>query len=474
MNPTTQNEITFSGLGNPEQAIQTPPSQQPVDPITTFTAPTAQETQNLNTAQTGSDQSFEQYSNALFGGSSQEAMTQNAKEQAGFAGLESQLTEIENEIRETSLNFRIERERLQTEPGLTNAQRNARLADISRKQSSQLADLEVRRQSRSNVLFNAESNIQDKVNAQFAEQERNIEGLKFLAERADGKLKTQLDAVAKKEDRAFQIEKDRYTQFENAKMVAIQNASMSGVSNSTLSAIQKSKDMNDLTSKFGRYFTDPKSRAELAKINMEIAGINERNERIKNGEIVLDKDQQSAAFQLQDDYENASKVFKDQVGAYNRIVASAQDPSAAGDLALIFNYMKMLDPGSTVREGEFANAQNAAGLPEQLRAKYNQAINGERLSETTRADFIDRSEKIYNSASSQQKLVDTQFSTRAKQFGVPPEVVVRDLYSVGQDMTQQTRDAANAQNANPWHSPLVPPQPIYNPSNNVWNIPQTQ
>ena len=38
-------------------------------------------------------------------------------------------------------------------------------------------------------------------------------------------------------------------------------------------------------------------------------------------------------------------------------------PDAAGDMALIFSYMKMLDPNSTVREGEYATAQDAGSIP---------------------------------------------------------------------------------------------------------------
>ena len=54
-----------------------------------------------------------------------------------------------------------------------------------------------------------------------------------------------------------------------------------------------------------------------------------------------------------------------------KINAVASDPSAASDLALIFSFMKVLDPGSVVREQEFANAQNAAGVPDQVRNLYN-------------------------------------------------------------------------------------------------------
>ena len=61
--------------------------------------------------------------------------------------------------------------------------------------------------------------------------------------------------------------------------------------------------------------------------------------------------QASAAFKLADDYEKASGDFSKQVGAYNRMVASSQDPSPAGDLSLIFNYMKVLDPGVRLGKG---------------------------------------------------------------------------------------------------------------------------
>lgn len=93
-----------------------------------------------------------------------------------------------------------------------------------------------------------------------------------------------------------------------------------------------------------------------------------------------------------------TKAFQEQTQAYNRILSAAEEPSAAGDLALIFSYMKVLDPGSTVREGEFASAQNAAGVPERVRALYANVMRGERLTPEQRKDFVGRSGKLYNSA----------------------------------------------------------------------------
>jgi hypothetical protein len=83
--------------------------------------------------------------------------------------------------------------------------------------------------------------------------------------------------------------------------------------------------------------------------------------------------------------------------AYKKIQESAKTPSAAGDIALIFNYMKILDPGSVVREGEFATAQNAAGVPDRVRAQYNQIITGQRLTEIQRTDFLNQAKNVTRS-----------------------------------------------------------------------------
>lgn len=67
-------------------------------------------------------------------------------------------------------------------------------------------------------------------------------------------------------------------------------------------------------------------------------------------------------------------------------VMAAKD-TAAGDMSLIYGFMKIQDPGSTVREGEFATAQNAGSIPERIRASYNKALSGERLTPPQREDF---------------------------------------------------------------------------------------
>lgn len=127
---------------------------------------------------------------------------------------------------------------------------------------------------------------------------------------------------------------------------------------------------------------------------------------------------------LRQDFVTASKDFVIQRDAFTRIKSSAREPSAAGDLALIFNYMKLLDPGSTVREGEFATAQNAAGVPAVVQSYYNRVMTGERLADSQRADFLKRAGMIYNDVLGNHKRLEGQYTDIAKRNAIDPRDVV--------------------------------------------------
>ena len=97
------------------------------------------------------------------------------------------------------------------------------------------------------------------------------------------------------------------------------------------------------------------------------------------------------------DFENAVQPYVGVNWGYQKVQAAANNPSAAGDLSLIFGFMKVLDPASVVRETEFANAQNATGVPEQIRNQYNKILSGERLNPNQRADFIRQARELARS-----------------------------------------------------------------------------
>ena len=158
-----------------------------------------------------------------------------------------------------------------------------------------------------------------------------------------------------------------------------------------------------------------------AKTQNELA---EAGKRGKEAEIAGAGRGMKAEGDLRGELQNLSKPFIMVRDSMGRIEAAAKNPTAAGDLALIFNYMKVLDPGSTVREGEFATAQNSAGVPERLKAKYNQVISGERLADDQRQDFVSRARDLYQSQASIQKQQEQQYRGLAERMGARPENVI--------------------------------------------------
>ena len=113
--------------------------------------------------------------------------------------------------------------------------------------------------------------------------------------------------------------------------------------------------------------------------------------------------------------------------AMNRIEAS-NDGTAAGDIALIFNYMKMLDPGSVVRESEYATAANAAGVPERVRNTFNQLRAGERLSPAQRENFTDQARSIYRRAQGSFEQAIQPYMDLGEQSGLTQRQILGEGY----------------------------------------------
>lgn len=113
------------------------------------------------------------------------------------------------------------------------------------------------------------------------------------------------------------------------------------------------------------------------------------------------KDPFEAELKLQKDYNDQAdvKTYKAARDNYQKIRTAAGRNDAQGDLGLVYGYMKMLDPGSVVREGEFATAANSGGIDEGLRNTYNSLINGQRLTPEQRQQFADMGLQYYNEAS---------------------------------------------------------------------------
>jgi hypothetical protein len=150
---------------------------------------------------------------------------------------------------------------------------------------------------------------------------------------------------------------------------------------------------------------------------------------------------------LRREFSTLAKPFFDVRDAYTRIEQVARNPSPAGDIALIFNYMKMLDPGSTVREGEFATAQNAAGIPDRIQNLYNRLVSGEGLNDKQRNDFVTQAGRLMSTQERQYQAIQSQYLDIATRNGLDPRNVFVDFSRPPTPHAEATRLLTEARDA---------------------------
>ena len=106
--------------------------------------------------------------------------------------------------------------------------------------------------------------------------------------------------------------------------------------------------------------------------------------------------------------------------------------------------MKVLDPGSVVRESEFANAAASGAFGERVKGAMAQVISGKRLSDVVRADFLDRAGRLFKAQQGNQSKLIKRYTGLSKRFGVNPVDVVTEATISGQQQ-QPVRENLNPQ-----------------------------
>ena len=196
-------------------------------------------------------------------------------------------------------------------------------------------------------------------------------------------------------------------------------------------------------------------KAQARKFNLEADKL---EKQLKGGVSINDPKIFDQTSKLRREFTGLSKDFIVQRDAFGRVKASAIDPSAAGDIALIFNFMKTLDPGSVVREGEFATAQNSGGVPETIRARYNKILTGERLTPKIRKDFVTRATKLFDQAQRQHDKRVGTFTTLAQRSGLPADQIVLDL-GIAQGVPEAPASTGQAETGQLPAAQAAPDQP---------------
>lgn len=137
----------------------------------------------------------------------------------------------------------------------------------------------------------------------------------------------------------------------------------------------------------------------------------------------------SYASTLRNDYQGEPSVkdYADVDAAYRqtRALATKANPTPQDDTALTYSYLKMLDPGSVVREGEFAMIARSAGVPDRFIIAMRQLDQGKGLTPKIRADIVSAANTVYQQRRRSYDETTAQYRRMAEEGGVDPNQIIQ-------------------------------------------------
>jgi hypothetical protein len=114
---------------------------------------------------------------------------------------------------------------------------------------------------------------------------------------------------------------------------------------------------------------------------------------------------------------------------FQKMEESAKIQEGLGDVALITSFMKMLDPGSTVRESEFAVARDTGGLLTSLENLLTKAKGGQFLTNPQRTTFVNLAKQYLAAAEKDGAKTRKSMEGIVARLGLNPA----DVFTDGQD-----------------------------------------
>jgi hypothetical protein len=148
------------------------------------------------------------------------------------------------------------------------------------------------------------------------------------------------------------------------------------------------------------------------------------------------------------------RTIQDSVG---KLRTAQKLDSGQGDIAMVYAYMKMLDPTSVVREGEYATAEQTSGVPERIVNMYNKVLTGTRLTPDMRQQFVTAGEALAGEKTERFGKLKSQFEGIARKSGADPSRIMLDE-GMAKDTSQLPADP-NARNS-PSYSGAVDPRAL--------------
>lgn len=127
---------------------------------------------------------------------------------------------------------------------------------------------------------------------------------------------------------------------------------------------------------------------------------------------------------LGNNYQRESESFKTVRQAKDNVDSALAQNSAAGDLAAATSIMKLLDPGSVVRESELGMAMNATGLFGRIGNYAEMIQSGQRLNPEQRKEMLALASQLFDTADKYQGQTKKRYVDMANQYQLNPRNIL--------------------------------------------------
>jgi hypothetical protein len=146
----------------------------------------------------------------------------------------------------------------------------------------------------------------------------------------------------------------------------------------------------------------------------------------KEGKTDSDKPKFGEVASLRKEFNTESRPYKTINDALRNIetLGTKPNPTPQDLQALVYQFVKVQDPTSVVRESEYANAANAAALIDKIGNYANRVANGQTLSPKQRADMVQTARLLRVEAMNQYSQLANSYEELAGSFGMDPKTIV--------------------------------------------------
>lgn len=302
-------------------------------------------------------------------------------------------------------------------------QRNAQIARALK--ASEIGVLNATALGMQGNISLAEATAKQAVETKYAPYKEALETYKLQLEA----LSPILNADEKKQAREQEIKTklafndiEKRQKAEESVSQMIVNAAAQNAPQTLLAKAQAEKDPAKAAMILGQYAGDYYKtqllKAEIAKTYAQTRALTQPVSATGKIE-ALPKAQQERYYKLQGDFDKATEKYRGAIDAAKNLNALSQNSTAQDQTAIIFSYMKTLDPSSTVREGEFALVGSTAGLSDRATNALQQLDSGKRLNQQQIDDIVGAANKLANVSKQNLDGTSAEYDRRATKFGLP-------------------------------------------------------